>query len=232
MLRRARETAPFALQSLVRGADNSHVDTTISPPVRIAAICGLVAALAIGGGLMMLGRKSNSATPPPVVIKHHTFQRPVAKTHTAAKSHATAKTHAPAARTHASAKKAPAVRVHKPAPRPAAELAALAAGLPASLAHALGQHAVVVVELFDPQSETDGIAFAEAQAGAQEAHVGFLPISVLGSDVNKLTQKFGQVLPDPGLLVYMRPATLAVRIDGFVDKDTVAQAATNAAHGS
>jgi hypothetical protein len=226
MLRRARATAPFALQSLVRGADNSHVDTTISPPVRIAAVCGLVAALVMGGGLMMLGRKSNSATPAPVVIRHHTFHRPVAQTH------ATAKTHAPAARTPTAAKKAPAVRVHKPAPRPAAELAALAAGLPRSLAHALGQHAVVVVELFDPQSETDGIAFAEAQAGAQAAHVGFLPVSVLGPDVNKLTQKFGQVLPDPGLLVYTRPATLAVRIDGFVDKDTVAQAATNAAHGS
>jgi hypothetical protein len=203
------------------------VDTTISPPVRIAAVCGLVAALVIGGGLMMLGRHGKSATPPPVVIKHHTYYRPVVKTHTPTKT-----THAPATRSHAAAKKAPVVHVHKPAPRPAAELAALAAGLPASLAHALGQHAVVVVELFDPQSETDGIAFAEAQAGAHAAHVGFLPISVLGPDVSKLTQKFGQVLPDPGLLVYTRPATLAVRIDGFVDKDTVAQAATNAAHGS
>ncbi len=203
------------------------MDTTISPPVRIVAVCGLVAALAIGGGLMMLGRKSGNATPPaPTVIKHHTFQRPVAKTHTAAK------THTPAARAHAVAKKAPVAHVHKPAPRPAAELAALAAGLPASLAHALGQHAVVVVELFDPQSETDGIGFAEAQAGAQAAHVGFLPVSVLGPDVSKFTQKFGQILPDPALLVYTRPATLAVRIDGFVDKDTVAQAATNAAHGS
>jgi hypothetical protein len=202
------------------------VDTTISPPVRIAAVCGLVAAVVIGGGLMMLGRHSSSATPPPAVIKHHTVQRPVVKTHTPAKTRASATS------THVVAKKAPVVHVPKPAPRPTAELAALAAGLPASLAHALGQHAVVVVELFDPQSETDGIAFAEAQAGAQAAHAGFLPISVLGTDVSKLTQKFGQVLPDPGLLVYTRPAMLAVRIDGFVDKDTVAQAAMNAARGT
>jgi hypothetical protein len=54
---------------------------------------------------------------------------------------------------------------------------------------------------------------------------------VLGADVSKLTQKFGAVLPDPGLLVYARPATLAVRMNGFVDRDTVAQAAANAAHG-
>jgi hypothetical protein len=181
---------------------------------------------------MLLGRHGSSTTPPPVVIKHHTFHRPTVKTPAAVKTHAPAKTQAPATNRHSVAKKAPAVHVHKPPPRPAAELAALAAGLPASLAHALGQHTVVVVELFDPQSETDGIAFAEAQAGANAAHVGFLPISVLGTDVSKLTQKFGQVLPDPGLLVYTRPATLAVRIDGFVDKDTVAQAAINAARGS
>ena len=208
------------------------MDTTISPPVRIAAVCGLVAALVIGGGLMMLGRHGNTTAPPPVVIKHHMFQRPAVKTHAPARTHTPAKTHAPATRTHAVATKAPTVHLQKPAPRPAAELAALAAGLPASLAHALGQHAVVVVELFDPQSETDAIAFAEAQAGAQAAHAGFLPISVLGTDVSKLTQKFGQVLPDPGLLVYTRPAALAARIDGFVDKDTVAQAATNAARGT
>ena len=37
------------------------------------------------------------------------------------------------------------------------------------------------------------------------------------------------VLPDPGVLVYVRPATLAARISGFADKETVAQAARNAA---
>ena len=66
----------------------------------------------------------------------------------------------------------------------------------------------------------------------RSARQGGLESSVLGTDVNKLTQKLGQVLPDPGLLVYTRPATLAVQIDGFVDKDTVAQAAINAARGS
>ena len=117
--------------------------------------------------------------------------------------------------------------------RPAAvDHAALAAGLPVALARALAQHSVVVVELYDPQSEVDAIAYAEAQAGAADARVGFLPLSVLGHDVSKLTQKFGQVLPDPGLLVYSRPARLSLRIDGFVDRDTVAQAASNAAHGS
>jgi hypothetical protein len=199
------------------------VSTTISPPVRLAAICGLVGALLIGGGLMTLGRHGSATTPaPPVVLKHHPFG-PGAKKLALAHRLATGK---PVV-THTVVKKVPAA--HKPAPaRSPWQLAALSAGLPGSLARALGQHPVVVVELYDPQSETDAIAYAEAQAGARSAGVAFLPLSVLGPDVNKLTQKFGQVLPDPGLFVYTRPATLAVRIDGFADKDTVAQAAANA----
>jgi hypothetical protein len=79
----------------------------------------------------------------------------------------------------------------------------------------------------------DGIAYAEARAGAADAGVGFVALSVLSqADIGKLTEQFGQVLPDPALLVYARPAHLAIRIDGFVDKDTVAQAAHNALTGS
>jgi hypothetical protein len=202
------------------------VGVTVSYPVRIAAICGLVGALAIGGGLMVLGRHGSSASPAPIVIKHHPFGPGVANKHAAA-----AGAHRSPAAKHA-ATRAPVVKVKHAAPRPVVDSAALAAGLPLSIARALGKNAVVVVELYDPQSEVDAIAYAEAQAGAREAGVGFLPLSVLGPDVSKLTQKFGQVLPDPGLLVYTRPATLALRINGFVDKDTVAQAASNAAHGS
>jgi hypothetical protein len=40
------------------------------------------------------------------------------------------------------------------------------------------------------------------------------------------------LLPDPGLLVYVRPGTLVVKIGGFADKETVAQAAQNAARGT
>jgi hypothetical protein len=50
-------------------------------------------------------------------------------------------------------------------------------------------------------------------------------------DIGKLTEQLG-LLPDPGVLVYVRPASLAVKIGGFADKETVAQAARNAAIGS
>ena len=116
--------------------------------------------------------------------------------------------------------------------KPSAVIAALAAGLPAPIANALGKNAIVVVSVYNPYSEVDGIAFAEARAGAQMAKVGFLPLSVLSqAQVGKLTEQLG-LLPDPGLLVYARPGTLVARISGFADKETVAQAAQNAARGT
>jgi hypothetical protein len=204
--------------------------TSVSAPVRIAALVGLAAALALGGMFMLMSRKSSSsASSPPVVIKHHPFG-PAAKT--AAPS---AKAPVTASKPHSRsvAKTPPHVVVKPKAPvQPAAEAAALAAGLPVRVARALAQHRVVVVSLIDPQSEVDGIAYAEARAGAALAGAGFVSLDVLSqSDVAKLTEKFGQTLPDPGLLVYTRPAKLAVRLDGFVDKESVAQAAQNAADG-
>jgi hypothetical protein len=73
---------------------------------------------------------------------------------------------------------------------------------------------------------------AAAGAGAGLAGAGFVSLNVLSqAQVGKLTEQLG-LLPDPGLLVYVRPAKLAARISGFADKDTVAQAAQNAAHGT
>ena len=106
------------------------------------------------------------------------------------------------------------------------------AGLPESLAQAFGRYRTVVVSLYDPYSQVDGTAFAEAKAGAALAGVGFVPLSVLSQrEVGKLTEMLG-LLPDPGVLVYVRPAALAAKIGGFVDKETVAQAAQNAAAAS
>ena len=202
---------------------------TLSPPVKIAALCGLLAVVLVPGALMMMGRTSADTSTPAPVIRHHPFG-PGVKTTT---KHAAA----PAPHVTPKAHKAAAPARTKPAPpRPtvnsAAVQAALKAGLPAPLAEALGQHDTVVVSLYDPYSQVDGIAFAEARAGAALAGVGFVPLNVLSqAQVGKLTAQLG-LLPDPGLLVYVRPARLAVKIGGFADKETVAQAAQNAAHAS
>jgi hypothetical protein len=201
------------------------VTFTLSPPIRYAALLGLLAALLIGGGMTVLGHGESSVATTPHVIKHHPFGPGVKKKATVApKKHSAHAT---------KSKAAPAVTpTPKAALRPSAVAAALAAGLPNAIATALGRHQTVVVSLYNPYSEVDGIAFAEARAGAKIAGVGFVPLNVLSeAQVGKLTQMLG-LLPDPGLLVYIRPGTLVARISGFVDKETVAQAAQNAAHGT
>jgi hypothetical protein len=101
-------------------------------------------------------------------------------------------------------------------------------GLPLVLSRALARNPVTVVALFDPRAELDELALAEARAGASDANVGFLAIDVFNEQqVRPLTQLLG-VLTSPSLLVYKRPNTLFVRIDGFSDRQTVAQAASNA----
>jgi len=194
---------------------------SVSAPVRIAAICGLVATVVIFGGLRLLGgRGASGSVSEPKIIRHHPFGSGVKTKPTPTKT------------THKAAAK-PKKHV---APKPTVDLAAVkaarAAGLPESLAQAFGRYRVVVVSLYDPYSQVDGTSFAEAKAGAAIAGVGFVPLNVLSQrDVGKLTQQLG-LLPDPGVLIYMKPGTLAAKLVGFADKETVAQAATNAAHAS
>jgi hypothetical protein len=204
------------------------VTFTLSAPVRYAALLGLLAAVLIGGGMTVLGHRDSSVATPHV-IKHHPFGAGLKKQATASKKHSTKATKPKAAKPKAT----PAVPAPPKAPvQPSAVIAAIAAGLPNVIAAALGRHATVVVSVFNPYSEVDGIAFAEARAGAKTAGVGFVGLNVLSAaEVGKLTQVLG-LLPDPGLLIYTRPGTLVARISGFADKETVAQAAQNAARGT
>jgi hypothetical protein len=201
------------------------VTFTLSPPVRYAALLGLLAAVLIAGGMMVMGHGGESAVAVPHVIKHHPFGPGVkTKTTVAPKKHSTKA---------AKAKATPSVPAAPKAPeRPSVVIAALAAGLPAPIANALGRHQTVVVSLYNPYSQVDGISFAEARAGAKIAGVGFVPLNVLSeAQIGNLTQMLG-LLPDPGFLVYIRPGTLVAKISGFADKETVAQAAQNAARGT
>ena len=122
----------------------------------------------------------------------------------------------------------------KPHPKPAVVHAkpkpiALLPGLPPEVAAALRKHELVVVSLYDPQARVDQISLAEASAGAEVAHAGFVPLNVLRQrQTGPLMRQLG-VVPDPAVLVYRRPGELVARFDGFADRDTVAQAVVNAA---
>ena len=194
---------------------------TLSPPVRIAALLGVLAAVLIGGSMTMLGRGEDTQAIPHAINPHPFGTKKTPAAATPAKKPA-----ATAAKPKASAAAPP---VAKAPQRPSVVLAALQAGLPLPIARAFGQHPVVVVSLYNPYSQVDGISFAEARAGAQLAGVGFVPLNVLSqAQVGKLTEQLG-LLPNPGVLIYVRPSTLAAKISGFADKETVAQAAHNAA---
>ena len=206
---------------------------SVSQPVRIAAICGLVFTVLVFGGLRTLGGSGDTGADDAASLEAQIAALSKhAKTPTKTGTPAPA-TPKPAQPTHTAKK--PAVKP-KPVPRPTVDLkaiaAARAAGLPEPLAQAFGTHSTVVVSLYDPYSQVDGTSFAEAKAGAALAGVGFVPLSVLSQrDIGKLTEQLG-LLPDPGVLVYVKPSTLAVKIAGFADKETVAQAAENAARGT
>ena len=187
--------------------------------VRIFAAAGLVAMLALGGGFLLLGR-GQSSTPAAVKqvkplhpVKHH-VRRPARKA-----AHATRRT------THAAPKKAK----KKPVP-------AVIDGMPAAVALALRSAPVVVVSLYAPGSAVDRLATAEAQQGAKLSGAAFVALDVTSEKVAApLTSLLtggatpaDRVLDDPAVLVFQSPKTLYVRLSGWTDRDTVAQAAENA----
>jgi hypothetical protein len=231
------------------------VSFTISPPIRIAAAAALLLVLAFAGAMMTLGRShSPSATQPPVRTQArtpatkpavHRSASPAKATHkTAAKAtahkatSAKQKTHAAAATPAATKATAKTAAKHTTAKEAAQHKVArgnlVDATLPQPLQWQLSRHKIVVVSVYNPQSDVDAISVAEAHAGAAEAGAGFLLVNVLDNSLAGLLTGVlpgGGLLPDPGVLIYRAPGTLALRIDGFADRDSIAQAAANALAG-
>lgn len=121
------------------------------------------------------------------------------------------------------------------APKPDANLvAALQAGLPRSVARGLAAHRVVVVQLTSAGDSIAKLAADEAKTGAALAGASFVRVDVDkdGGDVEAMTRKLGALPMAPATLVYSRPATLYVTLDGFNDRTIVQQAAENAASPS
>jgi len=195
---------------------------TVSPQIRLVALVGALAAAGLAVFMFTMGGAPSDSVDAGVVktIKPLYGGKKVAAHPT--KTAAPTKHVAPVKPTKGSAPARPAA---KPTPKPAL---VSANGLPMALVTALEAHPVIVVALYDPQSRVDGISLAEARAGAAAAQVGFVPLDVLApAQAGPLAKLLG-VLPDPAVLVYRRPGDLVGRFDGFADRDTVAQAATNA----
>jgi len=185
------------------------------------AVAGLVAVLALAGGLLFLSRGQTATPAAPVIKPLHPVKHP----HTPARAKAKAKA------TTAKAKAAP---KHRAAA--VKKLPAVIDGMPSALALALRSNSVVVVALYAPDSSVDAMARDEARQGAAAAGAGFVALDVSNERVAApLTSLLtggataaDRVLDDPAVLVFQAPRTLFVRLSGWNDRDTVAQAATNA----
>jgi len=184
----------------------------VSRRVRIIAAAIFVAVLALGAGVFAFGRGQASSNAAVKTIKPlHPAKRHM---------RATPKSAARAKRPAGAKRKAPAV----------------IDGMPADLALALARYDVVVVSLYAPRSTVDELATEEARRGATLAGAGFVVLSVgnervvapLASLLSGGQAAADRVLDTPAVLVFQRPNSLFVRFNGFTDRDTVAQAATNA----
>ena len=179
----------------------------ISMRIRIIALGGLLAALLIGAATFMMSgsdsdapEASASATPAPA--------RPQGTETQAATPQASTPTPTAAA--------------------PVETVAAPVSDIPAAVVTALALHDVVVVSLVSPNAALDQLAAAEARAGAKRAGAGFVKVEVANrKDLRRMTAELG-IRHTPTLLVFVRPDRLFVQVKGFADRETVAQAATNA----
>jgi hypothetical protein len=193
---------------------------SLNPRARILAAAGFAALLALLGGFLLLGGGGGSSSAAVPVIKAlHPVKKHVA---TSAAPKAT--------------KKVAATAAVKPKAKPKVHVPAVINGMPSSLALALRSHAVVVVSLYTPGSSVDRMSTDEARRGAQVAHAGFVAFNVadeqvvspLSSVLTGAPTPADRVLDGPAVLVFVRPNSLFVRLNGFADHDTVAQAAANA----
>jgi hypothetical protein len=187
---------------------------SLSPRARILAAALGLAVLALAGGFLLLGRGQSSSSAAINTIKPlHPVKKHVATT----KPKATKKL----------AKKVTVKRK----PR------AVINGMPAALALALNSHEIVVVSLYTPGANVDAMATDEARHGAALAGAGFVAfdvgnekaVSPLAALLSSAPTPADRVLDGPAVLVFQRPGSLFVRLNGFADRDTVAQAAANAA---
>ena len=191
----------------------------MSPRLRILGAVA-VALLALAGGYLLLGGSTGSST---AAVKTIQPLHPVKKHVAAAK-----KRPAPAVKKVVAAVKAKPKRKRAPA---------VIDGMPGTLALALRSHRVVVVSLYTPGASVDAMATEEAKHGAALAGAGFVSFNVaddkvvapLSSLLTAAPTPADRVLDGPAVLVFERPSSLFVRFNGFADRDTVAQAAANAA---
>jgi hypothetical protein len=186
------------------------VELSISPQMRVVALVGLLAALALAGGMLFLTR-SQAAGPDSGLSASELSQalRPVTKAKAAPAATPT--------RTPAAAKP-----VTRPRPLVTED------GVPTAIVDALRSSPAAVVALTARGSQIDRMTLAEAKAGARAAGVPYVQIDVLNAQLGRAIARTIGVVQPPATLIYQRPTALFLKLDGYADSATIAQAAENA----
>lgn len=195
-----------------------RTDMSSSPRLSVVAPVAGLCVLALGAGFFFMSRGQESSQAATGLSAQQLVQRAAAKRKTTV-----------GPKKAATAPKRSVAPKPKPKPKPKPVDHTLNKGLPSMISSAFFGRKVVVVALYAPDVPLDEMSVAEARAGASAAGVGFVALNVLQeSQARPLTNLLG-VLEDPGVLVFRRPGDLFLRLSGYADQQTVAQAAMNAA---
>jgi hypothetical protein len=210
------------------------VSLAVSPAVKIFALVGVLGALVLGLGMMLMGGETE-AEPTAIALpikKQGILDAPARAKKVAAKANASAAAKKAAA---APAVAKPTVKAVKPAKAAKPAAAPLTPGiasngLPMAIMVSLRSHNVVVVSLWGSGGTIDAMSRDEAAAGAASVGAGFVSLNVLdrGRDAEALTLKLGTMLRAPTVLLFTSGGKLANTLEGFRDRETVAQSALNA----
>lgn len=208
----------------------------VSPAVKVFALVGILGALVLGLGMMLMGGEAD-AEPTAAVLpkKQGILDAPARAKKVAAKANAAAVKKpavTPATPAKPAAKTKPAAKA-APKAKASASSGVATNGLPMQIMVALRSHNVVVVSLWGTGGKIDAMSRDEAAAGASAVGAGFVPLNVLeqGRVAEALTLKLGVVLRAPTVLLFTSGGKLVNTLDGFRDRETVGQAALDALRG-
>lgn len=172
---------------------------TLSPPIRVFALLGVLVATAVAAFVFLVARPQSEAEP---IASKTPPTRPAQKTKPATK-----------------------VPARQTPTRPAARQTK--SGFPAPVDRALRHNRVVVVAVYMPGAGVDTVVRREARAAAIFSRVGYVPISALSERlVRPLIARTG-VLPDPAVVIVKRPGVVTTTLS-VTDRDTIAQAIVQA----
>jgi hypothetical protein len=176
------------------------VTATVSRPVQMFAVLGVVGALGFAVLNSMGGSSDASTTPAP------------------------AETVVPAAQPKPVT--APSPQTGTAARRPSAA-AVTRSGFPPAVDSALRRKKVVVVAVYMPRASVDLVVRTEAAAAAASAGAAFVAVRATNERVVRpLIARVG-LLSDPAVLVVRRPGLVVARL-GVTDRGTIAQAVVQA----